>query len=274
MPPHGAAQGKAPPPPAAAVETPPPPSPPPRDKEPWEKVPVEIAVPLAKELGQELKGVAMDVDEDGEHLADCVSNVSLKTGQGWCQEPYWPAPFSEVEKQQEQLRKMAEERGLLPVAPAPASSSLAASVSSLEEATKNKNPAAPSTSSTLEQRGEAWFLSIEQREYRVTGLEKTVASDGLKIGLRVQIGERFHLDQVDLIRDVERRRFIERAAEETALSPDLLKRDMGRLLLAVEQAQIELMKPAENTATVVTLSRGGTGRSVAMVTRPQPDRRD
>jgi hypothetical protein len=170
----------------------------------------------------------MDIDEDGEHLP-CVSNVSLQTGQGWCQEPYWPAPFKEVEAQQEQLRQIAEERGLVPVAPAPASSSLAASVSSLEEATKNKNPAAPvpvpasleqrgegAGARQLEQRGEAWFLSIENREYRVTGLEKTVASDGLKIGLRVQTGERFHLDQVDLIRDGERRRFIERAAEETA----------------------------------------------------------
>jgi DNA primase catalytic core len=246
-------QGKAPPLPAAGVETPPAPSP--KDKEPWEKVPVEIAVRLAKELGQQLKGVAMDIDEDGEHLP-CVSNVSLKTGQGWCQEPYWPAPFSEVEAQQDQLLKMAEERGLLPVAPAPASSSLAASVSSSEEepAAKEKMPAAPNTTSTLEQRGEAWFLDIEQRQYRVTGLEKTVSSDGLKIGLRVQTGERFHLDQVDLIRDVERRRFIERAAEETGLTADLLKRDMGRLLLAVEQAQIKLMKPAETTATVVTLS--------------------
>jgi len=244
-------QSKAPPPPAAAVEPPPPPEPLPRDKEPWEKVPVEIAVPLAKELGQELKGVAMDIDEEtGEHLP-VVSNVSLKTGQGWCQEPYWPAPFSEVEKQQEQLLKMAEERGLVPVAPAPASSSLAATVSS-EESAKEKMPAAPSTA--LEQRGEAWFLKIEQREYRITGLEKTISTDGLKIGLRVQMGERFHLDQIDLIRDVERRRFIERAAEETGLTLDLLKRDLGRLLLAVEQAQIELMKPAESTATVVTLS--------------------
>ena len=42
-----------------------------------------------------------------------------KTGQGWTQEPYWPAPFKEVEAQQDQLRQMAEERGLLPSAPAP-----------------------------------------------------------------------------------------------------------------------------------------------------------
>jgi len=244
--------GKAPPPPPVpAAETPPPP----RDKEPWEKVPVEIAAPLAKELGQELKGVAHDVDEDsGEHLP-CVSNVSLQTGQGWTQEPYWPAPFKEVEAQQDQLRQIAEERGLLPSAPAPASSSLAASVSSLEtDSAKEKMPAASSTSPVLEQRGEAWFLKIEQREYRVTGLEKTVASDGLKIGLRVQMNDRFHLDQIDLVRDAERRRFIERAAEETGLTADLLKRDMGRVLLAVEQAQVQMMKPSETVATVVTLS--------------------
>jgi DNA primase catalytic core len=228
-------------------------APPPRGKEPWEKVPLEIAAPLAKELGQELKGVAHDVDEDGEHLP-CVSNVSLQTGQGWTQEPYWPAPFQEVEAQQEQLRQMAQERGLLPAAPAP-SSSLAAVVSCSETTTANeKKPAAPSTSPMLEQRGEAWFLSVEQREYRVTGLEKTVGADGLKIGLRVQTCERFHLDQVDLIRDAERRRFVERAAEETGLSSDLLKRDMGRLLLAVEQAQVQLLQPAEAVASAVTLS--------------------
>ena len=70
----------------------------------------------------------------------------------------------------------------------------------------------------------------------------------------LRAGERFHLDQVDLCRDAERRRFIERAAEETGLTNYLLKRDIGRLLLAVEQAQAELAKPAENAAAVVTLS--------------------
>ena len=241
-------KGKAPAPPP--VEKPKPP----REKEPWEKVPVEIAAPLAKELGQELKGVAHDVDEDGEHLPT-VSNVSLQTGQGWTEEPYWPAPFKEVEAQQDQLRQIAEKRGLLPAALAP-SSSLAASVSSSTEklAANEKIPAASSTSPTLERRGEAWFLSIEQREYRVTGLEKTVGTDGLKIGLRVQMGDRFHLDQVELVRDAERRRFIERAAEETGLTTDLLKRDLGRVLLAVEQAQAQLLQPVETIAAAVTLS--------------------
>ncbi len=141
-----------------------------------------------------------------------------------------------------------------PAAPAPFS--LAASVSgSQEPAAKEEKPPAPAPATpTLEQRGDAWFLDLEGREYRVAGLEKTLGTDALKVALRLRQGERFHLDAIDLCRDSERRKFIERAAEETSLLPDLLKRDVGRLLLAVEQAQAELAKPTENIAAAVTLS--------------------
>jgi len=119
-------------------------------------------------------------------------------------------------------------------------------------------PAAPmppaALSADLACRGDAWFMDIEGREYRVTGLEKTVGTDALKITLRLRHGEHIHLDQIDLCRDMERRRFVERAAEETGLTADMLKRDLGRLLLAVEQTQAELLKPQEQTGHLVTLT--------------------
>src|SRR5690606_25871528 len=61
------------------------------------------------------------------------------------------------------------------LAPAP-SLSLAASVSSLKpDAAKEEKPQPPApTSPTLEQRGDAWFMELEGREYRVAGLEKTL----------------------------------------------------------------------------------------------------
>jgi len=182
-----------------------------------------------------LKHAAMVVDElTGEPLP-IVDHESLTTGVGWAPAPFVPAPYAEVLAQ---------------------SSSLAASVSSLSEtAAKEEKPPAPApTSPTLEQRGDAWFLDVEGREYRVAGLEKTLGTDALKVALRLRHGERFHLDAIDLCRDSERRKFIERAAEETGLLPDLLKRDVGRLLLAVEQAQAELAKPMENVAAAVTLT--------------------
>ena len=171
--------------------------------------------------------VAMVVDEITGEPLPIVDKESLETGVGWVPEPFVPAPYAEVQAQ-----------SLL----------LAASVSSPEPATKKESAA------TLEQRGDAWFMDMEGREYRVAGLEKTVGTDALKIALRLRHGERFHLDQVDLCRDMERRRFVERAAEETGLTADLLKRDLGKLLLAVEQAQTELSKPQEQTGHVVTLT--------------------
>lgn len=182
-----------------------------------------------------LKHVAMVVDElTGEPLP-IVDKESLETGVGWSPSPFVPAPYAEVVAQASSL-------------------SLAASVSRLPEtAAKEEKPPAPATP-TLEQRGDAWFMELEGREYRVAGLEKTLGTDALKVALRLRAGERFHLDQVDLTRDGERRKFIERAAEETGLTTDLLKRDVARLLLAVEQAQAELAKPTENIAAAVTLT--------------------
>jgi DNA primase len=139
------------------------------------------------------------------------------------------------------------------LAPAPSLSLAAVLAADTAPATKEEKPPAPATP-TLEQRGDAWFLDVDGREYRVSGLEKTLGTDALKVALRLRHGERFHLDQLDLCRDAERRRFIERAAEETGLTADLLKRDVARLLLAVEQAQAELAKPAEGVAAAVTLT--------------------
>jgi len=179
-------------------------------------------------------------------------------------------------------------------APAPAPSSLvAAFVSSLpgtsakeEKAAETQTTPAPQTESVappvvssptaaaaspslaLEPRGDAWFMELEGREYRVMGLEKANGAESLKITLRLKLGERFHLDQVDLCRDAERRRFIERAAEETGLAAELLKRDLSRLLLATEQAQTELAQPQETVAPSVTLTPEEHAEAMAWLTAP------
>ena len=176
-----------------------------------------------------------------------------------------PAPPPEPPKPVKELPAGAQTRNDNR-APAPFLS-LAASVSgSQETAAKEESacarppasPAPPGAAGAgfacLEQRGDAWFLDLDGREYRVAGLEKTVGTDALKIALRLRQGENFHLDQIDLSRDQERRRFIERAAEETGLTTDLLKRDLGKLLLAVEQAQTELMKPQGQASRAVILT--------------------
>lgn len=147
--------------------------------------------------------------------------------------------------------------------PAPASSSLAASPLAadaaecsqgkptpnddpppppeIQEAAKMKSPsimpADPTTADTVEQRGEHWHLTLGERQYRIGGLERNAGFDSLKITLRLWCDDLFHLDSLDLCSDLQRRKFVERAAEETTLKPELIRRDLGRLLLVLEQLQ-------------------------------------
>jgi DNA primase catalytic core len=133
---------------------------------------------------------------------------------------------------------------------------------------RHEMPTASPGAGSLTLQGEHWFLVIDGREYRVGGLEKTLGTEALKIALRLKVGERFHLDSLDLAKDSERRRFIERAAEETGLHVDLLKRDVGRLLLALEQAQAELARSAEEVAPVVMLSEAERAEALEWLRAP------
>ncbi len=119
-----------------------------------------------------------------------------------------------------------------PRAPAPVLSSSLAAVLAADE----KKPLQPEA--RLERSGEYHALKLGQREYRVGGLEKNNSLEVMKVSLRLRFGENFHTDSFDLLRDGERRRFIERAAEETGLEKELIKRDLGKLLLLLEEEQL------------------------------------
>jgi DNA primase catalytic core len=184
--------------------------------------------------GQDANEYALKVTPPEKSLS-VLLNAAAWMGKGKVSSPVAPAPSFLA-------AKAASEAA--PATPAPEVKSPP------NEAAGEEKPLPPS----LVKNGEYWFLTLDQREYRVGGLEKTVGSDALKITLRLKVGERFHLDSLDLAKDGERRRFIERAAEETGLLADLLKRDVGRLLLAVETTQAELARPAEAAPTAVVLT--------------------
>ena len=114
----------------------------------------------------------------------------------------------------------------------------------------NQSQSRPQPVAALSQQGDAWQLMLGDRLYRLTGLEKNTSPESIKITLRLtEPGGLFHLDALDLCRDTERRRFIERAAEETSLTKDLIKRDLGKLLLSLEMFQSQLLADAAAEAT-------------------------
>jgi hypothetical protein len=128
------------------------------------------------------------------------------------------------------------------------SSSLAADILAADEKKATFEPSAisapPRETASLERVGEYHVMRLGQREYRVGGLEKNNSLEVLKVAVRLRYGEAFHLDSFDMAQDGQRRRFIERAAEETGLEKDLIKRDIGRLLLALEATQADRINAA------------------------------
>ena len=85
--------------------------------------------------------------------------------------------------------------------------------------------------------GEDYLLELAERSYRVRGLQKNGSLEVLKVNLRLSHGDRFHLDTLDFYRAKDREGFIRTAAIETTLEPDLIKRDLGKLLFALETLQ-------------------------------------
>lgn len=86
------------------------------------------------------------------------------------------------------------------------------------------------------------LLVIDERTYRVRGLAKNTGFESLKVTLRAACGERMHLDQVDLCVARQRENFVTAAAVETNLKPELLKRDLGKVLGKLEELQEARLK--------------------------------
>jgi DNA primase len=77
------------------------------------------------------------------------------------------------------------------------------------------------------------------RSYRVRGLAKNLAVDVLKVNLRAASGAAFHVDTLDLYSAKQRTHYIAQAVQETGIDERMLKADLGRVLLALEQLQDE-----------------------------------
>jgi DNA primase len=85
-------------------------------------------------------------------------------------------------------------------------------------------------------------LAVGDRRYRVRGLAKNTGFESLRVSLRVACGERWHLDTLDLCSARQRDAFVAAAAVETALKSELLKRDLGKVLGALEAIQEARLK--------------------------------
>jgi DNA primase len=88
------------------------------------------------------------------------------------------------------------------------------------------------------------LLAFAERRWRVRGLGKASSFDLLRVNLMVSVGDgrgtgsggvRFHVDTLDLYAARARAAFVAAAAAELGVDVEVVKRDLGRVLLACEQ---------------------------------------
>ena len=129
--------------------------------------------------------------------------------------------------------------------------SLAASPEPVAPIEPEPGPAAPAPTIDVpvEMRGEDIFLQQGERRYRIRGLHKNLSYELMKVNVlvsgRTSRGESaFHVDTLDLYSARQRSGFTKQAAEELGIKEEVLRRDLGRALLKLEELQDEQIKQA------------------------------
>ena len=87
-------------------------------------------------------------------------------------------------------------------------------------------------------------MSFGDRRWRVRGLAKNLGVEVLKVNVLVSKGEAYHVDSFDLYAARARAHYITQAAKELAVREDVIKLDLGRVLLKLEALQAERIKAA------------------------------
>lgn len=138
-----------------------------------------------------------------------------------------------------------EEKPALPPEPAPAPR-LPPSPSLVAPAAAPVAPAKPEQPEPTEgpATGDEVNFTFGERQWRVRGIAKNLSFETLRVQLRVMVGDRYHLDTLDLCNAKHRQNFLAQAHGETGQPAEVLKRDLGQVLLKVEELQEQHIRKA------------------------------
>ena len=115
------------------------------------------------------------------------------------------------------------------------------------------------------------------RRWRVRGLAKNLAYEVLKVNVLVACGDaasgggQFHVDTFDLYAARARAAYLVQAASELGVSIDLLKTDLGRVLLKLEALQDQAIQTALKPKESTTPAMSDEAQTAALALLKSPD---
>ena len=105
-----------------------------------------------------------------------------------------------------------------------------------------------------DQHGDEVVVNLGHRRYRIRGLSKNLAFDQLKVNVLASTEQGMYVDTLDLYAARHRRHFVSQTAIELGIDENTVKKDLGRVLLKLEELQDEqitrMMEPKEPLPTM------------------------
>lgn len=153
------------------------------------------------------------------------------------------------------------------LAPSVESSSLAAEPAVPPPASPVTMPAADVAAEVTD---DEVVMSFGDRRYRVRGLARNLSAEVLKVNVLVSRAEAYHVDSFDLYAARARAHYIAQAAKELACREDMIKLDLGRVLLKLETLQGERIKAALKVEPEVPrMSQAEESEALALLKTPE-----
>jgi len=86
------------------------------------------------------------------------------------------------------------------------------------------------------------WAALGDRKYRIRGLHKNMSYEQLKVNVLVSRGEHVHIDTFDIYSARPRTTFMNQAAAELGVQDEVIKKDLGKVLLKLEELQDKQIK--------------------------------
>jgi len=186
--------------------------------------------------------------------------------------------LSQDERFQQQISQVAQElKALDETLAESATSSLAAKEAKIEAVALPASPLPEAARAELPAavHDDEVVMVLGDRRYRVRGLAKNLSYDQLKVNVLVSraspenAGELLHVDTFDLYAARPRASFIQQAAIELGFKDDVIKKDLGAVLLKLEALQdAHIKKTLEPKSKTVTLDEAERREALALLKEP------
>ncbi len=131
-------------------------------------------------------------------------------------------------------------------------------------------PAAPAAGIEAQVKDSEIALTVGDRRYRVRGLAKNLSYDVLKVNVLVAKTENFFVDTLDLYAARARAAYIAQAAVELMVPEDVIKTDLGRVLLKLEALQEANIRRALEPKLPAAVAIDAAGREAALALLHDP----